>query len=67
MLIGRGAIIIDWAHILAYITATLNEELVHGKFLSYASISSRNNLRETQRNATLPCNSLVGGLEKRQS
>ena len=23
----------DWAHILAYITATVNEELVHGEFL----------------------------------
>jgi hypothetical protein len=56
-----------WAHILVYITATVNEELVHGEFLIYASISSRNNLRETQRNAALPCNSLVGDLEKRQS
>ena len=44
----------DWAHMLVYITATVNEELVHGEFLIYASISSRNNRRETQKR-TLHC------------
>jgi hypothetical protein len=48
----------DWAHILAYITATVNEELVHGEFLNYASISSRNNRRETQKR-TLHCLAIV--------
>ena len=47
-----------WAHILAYITATVNEELVHGESLIFASISSRNNLRETQKR-TLHCLAIV--------